>query len=162
MKNITKNALASVAWSVSLLAGCTTGHVDPADRDTTGAYDGVWIGEVEGPRASTEILPGNWEMNCEWEPFEVYLVVDDGRIQLGRLENKSPVSKGGNFRIDLDSGAAQMIGGIMSGNGSFVQVFAGNLSGDDPRGKYRQYIESLGTNGCNAKIRFTREDGSTS
>lgn len=162
MISTTKLKLATVALSISTLAGCAASHVDPADRDTTGAYDGVWIGEVAEPRSSTEILPGNWEMSCGWEPFEIYLVVDDGRIQLGRLENKSPVSKGGNFRIDLDSGEAGMIGGIMAGNGSFMEVFSGNLSGDDPRGKYRQYIESLGTNGCNAKIRFTRDDESTS
>lgn len=155
-----KTKLATAMLSVSILAGCAAGHVDPADRDTTGAYDGVWVGEVEGPRASKEILAGNWEMNCGWDPFEIYLIVDDGRIQLGRLENKSPVSKNGDFRIDLSSGDAKMSNGIMSGNSDFMQVFAGNLSGDDPRGKYRQFIASIGTNGCNAKIRFTRKDES--
>ena len=54
----------------------------------------------------------------------------------------------------------RMSNGIMPGNSDFMQVFSGNLSGDDPRGKYRQFIASIGTHGCNAKIRFTREDES--
>ena len=157
MNGSIKTRLATAMLSVSILAGCAAGHVDPADRDTTGAYDGVWIGEVEGPRASKEILAGNWEMSCGWDPFEIYLLVDDGRVQLGRLENKTPVSKNGDFRIDLTSDDATMRAGVISGNSDFTQVFAGNLSGDDPRGKYRQFIASISTHGCSAKIRFTRE-----
>ena len=160
MNGSIKARLATAVLSVSILAGCAASHVDPADRDTTGAYDGVWIGKVDGPRALKEILPGNWQMNCGWEPFEIFLLVDDGRIQLGRLENKSPVSKNGDFRIDLSSGDAKMSNGIMPGNSDFMQVFSGNLSGDDPRGKYRQFIASISTHGCSAKIRFTRENES--
>lgn len=145
---------AILALAASFLTACSTGHIDPADRDTTGAYDGFWIGKVDKPRSSKVILPGNWEMSCSWEPFEIFLAVADGRAQLGRLENKSPVSKAGDFRIDIVSEDAGMVGGIMSGNGNFVQVFSGNLSGEDPRGVYKQYSESLGKNGCSAKIRF--------
>lgn len=156
MKALTNLAIASTTFSLILLGGCATGHVDPSERDTTGAYDGIWVGSVDEPRASRELLPGNWYMNCEWEPHEVYLVVDDGRVQLGKLEGKTPVSKKGDFRIDVNSGAAGMQGGVMPGNPDFIQIFSGNLAGSDPRGKYMQLIGSMGGNGCSARIRFKR------
>lgn len=156
MNTLMKLAVVGVVFSFSFVTGCATGNIDPADRDTTGNYDGVWIGTVAGPRADKEILPGNWTMSCEWKPFEIYLVVDDGRVQLGKLETKTPVSTKGLFRIALDSGAAGMTGGIISGNSRFLEIFSGNLSGGDPRGKYSQYISSLGGNGCSAKIKFRR------
>ena len=152
--------MACAAASLYLLGGCAAGHVDPADRDTSGAYDGIWVGEVDEPRAKREVLAGNWYMSCDWEPHEVYLVVDDGRVQFGRLEGKTAVSSDGDFRIDLTSGDAGMNGGVMPGNAKYVSVFSGNLSGENPRGRYRQFIQAQGTNGCNAPIRFRRHDES--
>ncbi len=101
-------------------------------------------------------------MNCEWEPFELYLTVDDGRVQVGKLEKRTPVSKKGAFRVDVVSGDAGMRGGVMSGNSKVVQVFSGNFDGNNPSGKYAQFITSLGTNGCSAKMRIRRHDSSTS
>ena len=154
--NIPTTTAAAVLCAL-LLGGCATRHVDPADRDTTGAYDGEWIGEVAKPRATRENLAGQWYMTCDWEPFEVYLVVDDGRISVGRLEGRTPVSTEGRFRIDVAEDAS---GSTVPGNADFVQVFSGNLSGDELRGRYAQFIPSLGLNGCNAPIRFRPHSGS--
>lgn len=160
MTTIKKLTLLGCSLSVLLLTACAAGHVKPEDRDTTGAYDGVWVAEVGGPRATTVILPGNWRMSCDWEPYEVYIVIDDGRVQLGKIEGKSAISKGGQFRYDLASGDAGMRGGIMSGNSKFMQIFSGNLSGDDPKGVYRQYVASLHGEGCTSTIHFRRYDSS--
>ena len=157
MKNFGKLTALGSILCVALLSGCAAKAVDPADRDTTGAYDGVWLGSVGGPRADQVDLPGNWVMQCGWEPFEIYMVVDDGRIQLGRMEIKTPVSTRGDFRLDINSGDAEMIGGIMSGNGQFVDVFSGNLSGTNPQGKYFQFVTSIGADGCSGPIQFTLE-----
>ena len=142
------------------LGGCAAGHVNPADRDTSGAYDGVWIAEVGGPRAKREPLPNNWYMTCDWEPYELTFVVDDGRIQLGRLEERTPVSKDGDFRIDVAEGGGRMSNGTMPGNGKFVNIFSGNLAGEAPRGRYAQQLAQLGANGCNAPIRLRRQSES--
>ena len=156
----TRTTTAALSLLALALGGCAAKHVDPADRDTSGAYDGVWIGEVDGPRAKREKLPGNWYMSCDWEPYEIALVVDDGRVQLGRLEGTTPVSTDGDFRIDVGQGAAGMSRGTMPGNGQFMTVFSGNLGGERPRGRYTQFITSIGANGCNAPIRFRRQSES--
>ena len=101
-----------------LLGGCAAGHIDPADRDTTGAYDGVWTGSVTKPRARRETLPGNWYMNCGWQPFEITLTVIDGRLRLDNLEGTAPVSTKGAFRLDLGGGDTRMVGGVMPGSRS--------------------------------------------
>lgn len=162
MNKLMKLAAVSVTLSLAVLAGCATGHVDPADRDTTGAYDGVWIGSVAGPRASTVLLPGKWQMSCDWEAHEVYLTVDDGRVRLGKLEGKTPVSSKGDFRIDLSSGPAGMSSGIMSGTGEFVHIFSGNFSGSEPNGNYAQLITSIGTRGCSSVLQLRRASNQAS
>lgn len=139
------------------LGGCAAGHVKTSDRDTTGTYDGVWVGTVGSPSARRVSLPGNWYMNCDWEPFEVYFVVEDGRMQIGKLEGKTPVSSSGRFRMDIAHGDSQMIGGIMSGNGKYVTIFSGKFSGD-ATGKYQQVNTSIGTYGCTSKMQFHRYD----
>lgn len=160
MKSQTFLSLCIACSAALFITGCGSTAISPADRDTTGTYDGVWIGQVDKPRSSTEILPGNWVMNCDWEPFEIYMLVDDGRVQLGRLEQRDIVSTKGDFRIKLDSGGAEMVGGVMAGNGKFIETFAGNLSGDKPSGKYLQVVSSIGGQGCSAKIKFKREANS--
>lgn len=139
-----------------LLSGCASKAVSMADKDTSGAYDGVWIGEVDGPRAKRETLPGNWYMSCAWEPFEMYITVDNGLVQLGRMEGRTPISGDGRFRLEVGSGPAGMSQGTMPGNAEFTEVFSGTLDDDDARGKFFQYVASRGAAGCSAKIRFTR------
>ena len=158
MTNPNRLAVAGAVLSLLALGGCAAGHVDPTDRDTTGAYDGVWVGEVGGPRAKRASMGGNWYMSCDWEPYEIYLVVDDGRIQIGRLENKTPVSTDGDFRIDLDHGSAGERSTSQIGSAQYVTVFSGNLSGENPRGRYVQFIESVGASGCTAPIRLRRDE----
>lgn len=152
----------SVGTIILLLNACSTAAVNPEDRDRSGTFDGEWLGEVAKPRARIVTLPGNWRMNCEWEPFEIYIVIDDGLVQLGRLESKAAISSKGTFRYDLTSGEAGMQGGVMSGNSKFVEQFSGDLSGESPDGKYRQYIDSLGGEGCTAKIVYQRLDSTES
>lgn len=156
MKTTNKLAIASAAVFLTLLGGCASGPVSQSDRDTSGNYDGVWVGSVGGPRASNEILPGNWRMSCDWEPFEIYVVVDDGQLRLGRLEKRTAVSTKGRFRYDLESGFAQMTGGVMPGNSKFKYIYSGTLAGGKPSGKYMQTIPTIANTGCSSKIKFRR------
>ena len=139
---------ASGILSLTLLAGCAGGHVKPDERDTTGAYDGVWIGEVAGPRASRVELPGQWYTTCDWEPYEFYLTVDDGRVRIGRLDEKAFVSTDGDFRIDIESDR--------NGGGQFVQKVTGTLREDELVGRYLQFNTARGTTGCSAPVRYRR------
>jgi len=140
-----------------LISSCASiPEVDAADRDTTGAYQGEWIGAVSKPRAKVASLPGNWRMNCSWEPFEVYLLVDDGRVQLGTLEKKTFISEEGSFRLQIESGPAGMVGGVMSGTPEHIEIFAGTLSGENPEGKYFQRITGFNADGCTGNIVFSR------
>ena len=160
MKAKSKLSISSIVLSSMLLGGCATSSVSSSNRDTTGAYDGVWIGTVAEPRSSTQMLPGNWRMSCEWEPYEIYFVVDDGQMQLGRLEERTLVSTKGKFKFKVNSGKAGMVGGSLPGNGRFLQVFSGSLAGENPRGKYTQVITSIGGNGCSSKIHFRKQSES--
>ena len=56
----------------------------------------------------------------------------------------------------MTQGPARMTRGVMSGNGRYVQVFSGNLGEGELRGKYVQFVTSIGQNGCSAPIRFYR------
>lgn len=156
-----KLAVAGTALSLSLLGGCATKHVSPADRDTTGTYDGVWVGTVGKPRASRVTLPGNWIMTCDWEPFHINMTVADGKVRLNKAEVKTPVSTKGDFRIDVPRGAARMNGGVMPGNSGIVDIYSGNLADSSPHGKVTQYITTVGSNGCSADIEFRRRTGSS-
>jgi len=156
MKTPTILRPALIGLGLTFLSACTAGHVKPSDRDTSGTYDGVWIGTVNPPRAKREVLAGQWYMTCDWEKFEVYITVDDGMAQLGKLEGKTPVSKTGRFRVDVSSGPAGMQSGVMPGNSKFVEAFTGTLSEEKAGGKYIQFIPVHGTNGCNAPIQFRR------
>ncbi len=60
----------------AFLAGCTAKHIDPADRDTSGTYDGVWVVSVDSPKAARVPMPGNIIMHCDWEPYEFNLTVN--------------------------------------------------------------------------------------
>ncbi|MFK8079015.1 MAG: hypothetical protein AB8B97_01910 [Granulosicoccus sp.] len=160
--DVWKNKLvAGLLLSLPLVSSCTSiPEVGATERDTTGAYRGVWVGLVDKPRASTEILPGNWRMRCDWEPFEIYLSVDNGSVTLGDQENVAYISDKGQFRIEFLSGPATMVGGSMPGAPENIQVFSGQLAGDNPDGKYVQRIATFGSGGCSAGISFSRYEGS--
>lgn len=160
MAKLKKIAAISCTLCALVLTACGTGHIKPEDRDTSGTYDGVWVGEVAEPRASRVILTGNQHLLCEWKPYQIYMVIDDGRVQLGKLESKSAISKEGRFRYDLTSGNVRTHGAVSSGAEKFVQIFSGNLSGQNPQGVYKQYLSSLGGGGCSSKIQFRKLDSS--
>lgn len=159
MDNRTRKTLVVTTLVLSLLGGCaSTPRATPSDeRDTTGAYDGRWIGSVGAPRARVEQLPGQRRMLCEWEPFEVSLTVENGEARVGREEATTPVSAAGDFRLDIGGGEAEQRLGVMSGNDNAMDVFTGNLSGDEPRGRFLQLTSAVDGNGCNAPIRFRRD-----
>jgi len=150
----------SALIALPLFSSCASiPEVGAADKDTTGVYHGLWIGSVSKPRANTAILPGNWTMKCGWEPFDMYLLVVDGTVQLGNLEKKTYISQEGNFRLQIESGPAGMIGGVISGTPEHIEVFAGKLSGENPEGKYFQRITGFNAEGCTGNIVFSRYQG---
>lgn len=140
-----------------LLGGCATGTIKPVDKDIMERYEGHWTGTVGAPQATRVALPGNWFMRCAWQPFEIHLTVADGMAQLEHSIDKTPVSADGRFRFDVITAAAGMTGGVMQGNGKFVDRFEGRFADAGGRGIYSRYITSLGFHGCSTTIEFRRQ-----
>lgn len=148
----------SVLATLLLLVACaSTKPVPETERDTSGAYDGVWSGFVAAPTATRVTLPGNWYMRCDWQPFEFSLQVTDGMVQVADLVDLTPISTDGRFRLDVIISAAGMDQGVMAGNGKFVDRFAGRLQVDTGSGSYLRYISSIGVHGCSTRIHFERQ-----
>lgn len=157
MNKLIKLAAAGTAsLCISVLAGCASGNIKPGDRDTTGIYDGAWIGTVGAPRSKRAQLPGNWIMTCDWQPFDILLTVKDGHVNLGNLKEKTPVSTKGDFHIEIIGGQSSMRGGVMPGNARNKSVFSGSLAADDLEGKYVQYLSTSGGSGCNSTMKLRR------
>ncbi len=157
MKHLLK--ISTTIALLTLISGCATPKTSADNRDTTGAFAGVWQGNVGGPRAQRVDLAGNWFMNCNWEPFSIFLNVKDGTVQLNEVKDKAYISTKGSFRLDLTGGEGSSSRGVMPGNSKFVNVFSGSLAGDKPKGRYSQYLPSIGGNGCSANIEFSRYKG---
>lgn len=139
-----------------LLGACAGKPVSLDDRDRSGAYDGVWVAEVGSPKARTVSMGGNWTLTCEWDPYEAYFVIDDGLVQLGKLESKTGVSGDGRFLYKIDAGPARQWNGTISGNPRFVQSFTAALADGQLTGTYRETITTFGTSGCTGKIHYRK------
>ncbi|PID60620.1 MAG: hypothetical protein CSB44_09560 [Gammaproteobacteria bacterium] len=147
-----------------LVAACGSSAIKPSERDTTGQYDGLWVGRVSEPRASRVELSGSWYTKCDWEPFEVRFVVEDGRIRLrrdSRNEFNTPVAGDGRFHLERPGKMATGRIGTLPGNGKAVYVYTGSLAEDGREGWYKPYVTSMGTGGCSAKMTLEAfEEGS--
>ncbi|MBX2883050.1 MAG: hypothetical protein KTR32_24065 [Granulosicoccus sp.] len=158
MNSLKKFITTALLSSLAFVGGCTAKHIDPADRDTTGSYDGVWVVSVDAPKADRVPMPGNVVMHCSWEPYEFNLKVDEGRLLLEGYTRESVVSTEGNFRFDWDAGSVRMQSGVISGSANeIVGIYAGNLAGQEPGGKFTQYVASLGGNTCSADMSIRRK-----
>ena len=152
-----KLLLVSSVLSLLLLGGCATRHIDPADRDTTGTYDGGWILSVSAPKADRVRMPGRMVMHCEWEPYEFRVNIKDGQVQLSGLEQEAVVATSGKFRFDRSAGSVRMMNGVLSGNDNkIIGIYTGDLSGEEPKGEFVQHIASLGGYACRANTSLRR------
>ena len=143
---------------VLLFTGCasTGSPIDPADRDTTGAYDGVWLGSVSGPRSNKALLPNNATLTCEWDPFDILMTVEDGTMEIAGLEDKTPVSTTGDFFVDFLIGSPTLRGGVSSGTERSGRIFSGSLAAEKSSGKFQTYITTFGKVGCQGSIAITK------
>lgn len=140
-----------------LTGGCATGHIDPADRDTTGTYDGGWILSVSAPKADRVRMPGRMVMHCDWEPYEFRVNIKDGQVQLAGLEREAVVAANGKFRFDRSAGSVRMMNGVISGSDNkIVGIYSGDFSGAEPKGEFVQNIASLGGHACRANMILRR------
>lgn len=147
-------ALGLSALAMLVVTGCasTKTAIDPADKDTTGAYDGNWIAKISGPKSAKALLPGNARLTCKWDPFDVALKVEDGMIELAGIEGKTPVSSEGDFIIDFIVGSPTLRGGVTSGTEKSGRMIRGNLAVDNPTGSYLTYITTFGRVGCQGDV----------
>lgn len=151
-------ALGLSALAMLILTGCasTATTIDPADRDTTGAYDGSWTAAVSGPKSAKALLPGNARLTCKWDPFNVSLNVADGMIELAGIEGKTPVSTDGDFIIDFIVGSPTLRGGVTTGAEKSGRIIRGNLAGENPTGSYLTYISTFGRVGCQGDVTLAK------
>lgn len=130
-----------------------------SNKDTTGAYDGRWIAQVQRS-AGKQIMPNNWYANCDGKAREFNFRVNDGVAELWFDNNlkKTLVSTKGDFRFDIPlAHKAQAAVGSSATIGltGTSRIFYGNLAKE--KGRTTFAYEAFGNNGCTAIVRFVRK-----
>ena len=116
----------------ALLLGACASAVKESDRDTSGRFDGRWIGSVEEGIPSS-VRSGNWQKKCTSGDWRFGFVVDDGTISLpsnGEADASSAfVDSSGAFRLVVPRGSREVTsresGSV--GASSLSWIFAGRL-----------------------------------
>lgn len=146
-----------------LLTSCVSNissQVKESDKDTTGAFDGTWIANVQKSPAR-QPMPGNWIANCDGSEWNFRLFIADGVAQsnITGPDESTFVSSSGDFRFDVpqEIEAKARVGseGTLSLNKQTMVIY-GNLK--NAKGRYTFAVAQFGNNGCTAIIEFEKAD----
>jgi len=157
-----KTIATTLAFSY-LISGCFgvlgTG-IKEENRDTTGAYDGIWVVEVQ--KAASLQTYGQWDISCGDMRRTFNIRVLDGTMDLGSDDNanKTFVSSNGKFKAILPMSVDAKASGSSSttlANGDMKLILSGTLvpSGDKSAGYITYGIAEMGYGGCTAKTKYT-------
>ncbi len=154
-------AVLSVLCSV-LLHGCAATVLRPVqetDKDTSGSFNGRWLGEVIST-APVQSGPGNWRLNCsDASGSKFMMVVNDGVVNYGSPPDQASafINSDGKFRIEspleeevkADDSSVESVG-----NGKVTLIIYGSLASG--KGSVTFGIAQFSNNGCTSKIDFTK------
>lgn len=138
--------------TAALLLGACASPVKESERDTSGRFDGRWVGTVEEGIPSV-VTSGNWTKRCSSGDWQFGFVVDDGTVALPlRGEAEAPsafVDSSGYFRLVVPRGdrevSSRESGSV--GTSSLRWIFDGRL-GEGEQVKFTVGDSKYGGAGC--------------
>lgn len=152
---------ASIA-AAALVAGCGSGEVREADRDTTGRYDGTWTATVEEGQRSWQTF-GTWRVRCESEASRSTFDVDGGALSWradfgeGTETFTTWVDADGDFRVEMPftrrSDTSHRDGENFE---RFKLIYRGTLDEAPTTGSYVFGYAQFGYQGCRYRVRYER------
>lgn len=155
-------ALTLIFCAVSLTSCVSniSSQVKESNKDTTGAFDGTWIANVQKSPAR-QPMPGNWIANCDGSEWNFRVFVSDGvaKSNITGPNESTFVSTSGDFRFDIPQENEAKARGGSEGTLSRTEqtmVIYGNLK--DAKGRYTFAVAQFGNNGCTAVIEFEKAD----
>lgn len=164
ISNTTTHSVALVLiFGAVFLTSCVSNissQVKESDKDTTGAFDGTWIANVQKSPAR-QPMPGNWIANCDGSEWNFRLFIADGVAQsnITGPDASTFVSSSGDFRFDIPQESEAKARGGSEGTLARTEqtmVIYGNLK--NAKGRYTFAVAQFGNNGCTAVIEFEKAD----
>jgi len=146
----------------TLLSACGSNLVKPVDegsRDTSGAFDGIWVGETTKTNSSQR--HGDWLVNCKDPNLKFNLNVKAGQISIGNNDNVpvTYIDENGRFRftIETDHKMEETLASEASLTNGNVKIFIdGELGAEGPKGKYIVGVAQFGYRGCTSQMVYAR------
>lgn len=162
-----KGCLSLLALSALLLqTACVSNvssQVKQADKDSSGAYNGVWIAQVQRS-AGQQYMPNNWIANCDPSAHEFSMKVQDGvaSVRHGGKVEETFVAGNGDFRFHIplkqkaqaSSGSSKSM--LLSG---MNRIIYGNFQ--KTKGRYTVGYEQFGNSGCTAVMNLVKKTKSS-
>ena len=147
------------------LAGC--GHVAVTDAQRTGnpAFNGAWIGDIDGTEFSQHAA--GWEMECGELKATLYATVADGRMSGYLKENENisfetNLNDAGRFyaAVPKKRGYRETAASDRAMRGKEFFVFRGQLDATEKTGKGRlvRASEDMAMEGCSTSMRLRQRE----
>jgi len=153
---------------VATLSACANSQstiISDDDRTSETQYDGIWIISF-AKAARVQPLPGNFEVNCHGDAFEVTAVIRQGLMKFSTQSGNRPVTNheinlndAGKFRTEWSFDSEASTTGSASVTLSKPKqkfIFQGRLRGLTGRGRFTTGIEQFGYEGCQQSVSMTR------
>ncbi len=158
IKFVRKTLIALISFAILIVTGCVTAPVKYENRDTSGYYDGEWIGIVKGTEKYQR--GNNYEYFCD--PFfegQLNFHVSQGSVngffeQYRDSEFQAYINADGFFRVIIKSnytwsGEAGSIAPMRK-----AVVIEGNLAKEGVNGVFVIALDIDGMNGCRTDVKY--------
>lgn len=150
--------MVTITALVNACAGRVTRAISADDRDTSGTFDGRWIGTVVHTQ-STQRFQG-WVMSCAKPMNKIAILVKNGQVstEAGDDAQVAYISREGRFRIAIPSGrrASASIASEVPLNSQVTYFVDGDLGTDKTVGAFVIGIADFGNSGCTSSISYSK------
>jgi len=164
MNTLAKALKAVLIFPVALsLQACLSSFVakpvTESSKDTSGTFDGRWVGSVEST-AQSQYGPGNWKFSCNDRSGERFgFIVENGQatMQLMDRQNVTYVNADGQFRFEVPTEIDAKAGGrsdLSVNDGAITLILIGSLS--DQKGSFTIGVAQFANNGCTSEISYQK------
>jgi len=158
----------SVIFTLScsiVLSGCgTIKAVSHDDRDTSGKFDGHWLGTFKRT-PGVQYPVGGWELNCyNYEGGVVGLYIEKGIINVVNNDRtySAFINEDGQFRIELPTEEV-MTESIASDfaldQGQVTLILSGKLGKAQPTARFVVGVKEFDNDGCTTHLKLERSSG---
>ncbi len=156
-----RTALICFLFCSGSLLGCASTvvtKVDQSDRDTSGAFDGVWNAKIVDT-TTNQPLGGNWKVSCTDRTGEDLgnFLVSNGEATIVKDVPGTYVSSSGRFRFSMPIAEVAAASGTSDSsitNGKSTYILYGSL--ETGKGTSLVGIAQFGNNGCRSKVAFKK------